>query len=91
VTASTTPCPASPEPAPAFFPNEPDFYAEVKKVAPAARSFPMWGPNGTVTFTGSTDGFGKALQSGGSFTDALGGIQSASVADMKKQGFTVAP
>lgn len=75
--------------APAFFPNQPDFYAQVKKVAPAARSFPMWGPNVTVTFTGYTDNFSKALQSGGSFTGALGAMQSASVADMKKLGFTV--
>jgi multiple sugar transport system substrate-binding protein len=75
--------------APAFFPNQPDFYAEVKKVAPSARSFPMWGPDVTVTFTGYTDAFSKALQSGGSFTAALGGLQSAAVADLKKLGFTV--
>ncbi|WP_308012203.1 ABC transporter substrate-binding protein [Actinacidiphila acidipaludis] len=75
--------------APAFFPNEPDFYAEVKKVAPAARSFPMWGPNVTVTFTGYTDAFSRALQSGGSFTGALGGMQTAAVADLEKLGFTV--
>jgi multiple sugar transport system substrate-binding protein len=49
----------------------------------------MWGPNVTVTFTGYTDGFSKALQSGGSFTGALTGIQNASVSDMKKLGFTV--
>lgn len=75
--------------APAFFPNQPDFYAQVKKVAPNARSFQMWGPNVTVTFTGYTDNFSKALQSGGSFTGALAAMQSASVADMKKLGFTV--
>ncbi|MFI0943528.1 ABC transporter substrate-binding protein [Streptomyces sp. NPDC021020] len=75
--------------APAFFPNQPDFYAEVKKVAPAARSFPMWGPDVTVTFTGYTDGFGKALQSGGDFGAALDAMQGATLADMKKLGFTV--
>lgn len=74
---------------PAFFPNQPDYYAQVKKVAPAARSFPMWGPDVTVTFTGYTDGFSRALQSGGSFAGALDAMQSASVADMKKLGFTV--
>jgi multiple sugar transport system substrate-binding protein len=74
---------------PAFFPNQPDFYDQVKKVAPAAHSFPMWGPNVTVTFTGYTDGFSKALQSGGSFTGALTTMQNDSVADMKKLGFTV--
>jgi multiple sugar transport system substrate-binding protein len=75
--------------APAFFPNQPDFYAEVKKVAPSARSFPMWGPDVNVTFTGYTDGFAKALQTGGSFTDALTAMQDATVADMKTLGFTV--
>jgi len=74
---------------PAFFPNQPDFYSKVEQVAGSARSFPMWGPNVTVTFTGYTDGFSKALQSGGSFSDALTTIQNQSVADMKKQGFTV--
>ncbi|HEY3479972.1 MAG TPA: sugar ABC transporter substrate-binding protein [Streptomyces sp.] len=74
---------------PAFFPNQPDYYDQVKKVAPAARSFPMWGPNVTVTFTGYTDNFSKALQSGGSFSGALDTVQNASVADMKKLGFTV--
>ncbi|SEG77308.1 carbohydrate ABC transporter substrate-binding protein, CUT1 family [Actinacidiphila yanglinensis] len=75
--------------APAFFPNQPDFYDRVAQVASGARSFPMWGPNVTVTFTGYTDAFSKALQSGGSFSGALTTIQRASVADMKKQGFTV--
>ncbi|MFJ4408756.1 ABC transporter substrate-binding protein [Streptomyces sp. NPDC088910] len=75
--------------APAFFPNQPDFYAQVKKVAPVARSFPMWGPDVTVTFTGYTDNFSKALQGGGSFKGALDAMQSATVADMKKLGFTV--
>ncbi|MEV6006619.1 sugar ABC transporter substrate-binding protein [Streptomyces sp. NPDC051976] len=74
---------------PAFFPNQPDYYDQVKKVAPDARSFPMWGPNVTVTFTGYTDNFSKALQSGGSFDGALDTVQNASVADMKKLGFTV--
>jgi multiple sugar transport system substrate-binding protein len=75
--------------APAFFPDQPDFYAEVKKAAPGARSFPMWGPDVTVTFTGYTDGFSRALQSGGSFDAALSSMQSAATADLKKQGFTV--
>jgi multiple sugar transport system substrate-binding protein len=75
--------------APAFFPDQPDFYTEVKKAAPGARSFPMWGPDVTVTFTGYTDGFSRALQSGGSFDAALSSMQSAATADLKKQGFTV--
>ncbi|MEV4759649.1 sugar ABC transporter substrate-binding protein [Micromonospora sp. NPDC049559] len=75
--------------APAFFPNQPDFNAIVKDVAPSARSFPIWGPNVTVTFRSYTDSFSQALQSGGSFDAALDTMQQATVADMKKLGFTL--
>jgi multiple sugar transport system substrate-binding protein len=75
--------------APAFFPNQPDFYNIVKQVAPSARSYSMWGPDVTVTFRGYTDEFSKALQSGGKFSAALDTIQGSTVADMKKLGFTV--
>ena len=75
--------------APPFFPNQPDFYDVVKQVAPSARSFSMWGPDVTVAFSSYTDSFGAALQSGGSFDGALDAIQNASVADMKKLGFTL--
>jgi multiple sugar transport system substrate-binding protein len=75
--------------APAFFPNQPDFYSIVKDVAPAARSYAIWGPNVTVTFKSYSDSFGKALQTGGSFGDALSTMQQATVADMTKLGFAV--
>jgi multiple sugar transport system substrate-binding protein len=75
--------------APAFFPNQPNFYSIVKQVAPSAKSFPMWGPDVTVTFSSYTDAFSKALQSGGSFDSALDTMQSATTADMKKLGFTL--
>jgi multiple sugar transport system substrate-binding protein len=74
---------------PAFIPNQPDFYNVVKTAAPSAKSYSIWGPDVTVTFRSYTDSFGKALQSGGSFSDALSTIQSSTVADMKKLGFTV--
>jgi multiple sugar transport system substrate-binding protein len=75
--------------APPFFPNQPDFYDVVKQVAPSARGFSIWGPDVTVAFSGYTDAFGAALQSGGSFGAALDTMQNASVADMKKLGFTL--
>ncbi|AHH94562.1 extracellular solute-binding protein [Kutzneria viridogrisea] len=74
---------------PAFFPDQANFYDLVKGVAPTARSFSMWGPNVTVTFSGYTDRFAAALQSGGSFGAALDAVQSSTVADMKKLGFAV--
>ncbi|WP_379616980.1 ABC transporter substrate-binding protein [Pseudonocardia sp. GCM10023141] len=75
--------------APAFFPNQPDFYEIVKQVAPGARSFSMWGPNVTVTFSGYTNAFGAALQDGTPFAAALDAMQDATLSDIKKLGFTV--
>lgn len=74
---------------PAFLPNQPEFYDVVKQVAPSARSFPMWGPNVTVTFATYTDSFGKAMQAGSPFAGALDAMQNATVADMRKLGFTL--
>lgn len=74
---------------PPFFPNQPDYYDLVKKAAPGAHAFSMWGPNVTVTFSSYTDSFGKALQNGTPFAAALDAMQTQTVADMKKQGFTV--
>jgi len=74
---------------PAFFPNQANYYDLVKQAAPNSRSFSIWGPNVTVTFSGYTDKFGAALQNNTSFATALDDIQNATVADMKKLGFTV--
>ncbi|WP_232666311.1 ABC transporter substrate-binding protein [Pseudonocardia sp. TRM90224] len=75
--------------APPFFPNQPEFYGIVKQVAPGARSFSMWGPNVTVTFSSYTNSFGAALQQGSPFAGALDTMQSATLADITKLGFTV--
>ncbi|GGT86312.1 MULTISPECIES: ABC transporter substrate-binding protein [Streptomyces] len=78
--------------APDFFANQPDFYARAaaiaKTTAPAA-----WGPNVNVAYTSFKDEFGKAakVKSKGGFADALTAMQAATVADLKKQGFEVAP
>ncbi|HEX4723677.1 MAG TPA: sugar ABC transporter substrate-binding protein [Pseudonocardiaceae bacterium] len=74
---------------PAFFPNQSDYYTQVKNVAAHARSFQIWGPDVTVTFSGYSDTFDSALQSGSSFGGALNTMQSTTVNDMKKLGFTV--
>jgi multiple sugar transport system substrate-binding protein len=75
--------------APPFFPNQANFYDLVKQSAPHARTFQIWGPDVTVTFASYTDSFDAALQSGSSFDNALTSMQNATVADMKKTGFTV--
>ncbi|MFJ8670098.1 ABC transporter substrate-binding protein [Streptomyces sp. NPDC093600] len=78
--------------APDFFANQPDFYARAasiaKTTAPAA-----WGPNVNVAYTFFKDEFGKAAKAKtkARFGDALTAMQAATVADLKKQGFEVAP
>ncbi|MFF1506853.1 ABC transporter substrate-binding protein [Streptomyces sp. NPDC058326] len=74
---------------PAFFPNQADFYTRAaemaKSTAPAA-----WGPNVNVAYTSFKDEFGKAAKARSGFDAALGKVQTATVADLAKQGFGVA-
>ncbi|QMU71386.1 ABC transporter substrate-binding protein [Streptacidiphilus sp. P02-A3a] len=74
---------------PAFFPNQPGFYALIKQIAPSARSFSMWGPDVTVTFAAYSDTFGAALQNGTPFTGALDSMQNSTTSDMKRLGFSL--
>jgi multiple sugar transport system substrate-binding protein len=75
---------------PEYFANQPDFYtraaAIAKTTAPAA-----WGPNVNVAYTTFKDAFGAAAKNRSDFTAALGTMQEKTVADLKKQGFEVAP
>ncbi|WP_370416361.1 ABC transporter substrate-binding protein [Streptomyces fradiae] len=75
---------------PAFFAGQTDFYtraAEIAKTtAPAA-----WGPNVNVAYTSFKDEFGKAAKARSGFDQALTAMRDATVADLKKQGFEVAP
>ncbi|WP_336322192.1 ABC transporter substrate-binding protein [Streptomyces lavendofoliae] len=75
---------------PAFFANQPDFYtraaAIARTTAPAA-----WGPNVNVAYTAFKDEFGKAAKAKSGFGTALTAMRNATVADLKKQGFEVAP
>ncbi|WP_309051614.1 extracellular solute-binding protein [Streptomyces sp.] len=78
--------------APDFFSNQPDFYtraAEIAKTtAPAA-----WGPNVNVAYTSFKDEFGKAAKARtrAAFGTALTSVRNTTVADLRKQGFEVAP
>jgi multiple sugar transport system substrate-binding protein len=74
---------------PPFLPDQPDYYGLIKQVAPSSRTFSMWGPDVTVTFSAYTDKFGAALQNNSAFGPALDDMQNATVADMKKLGLTV--
>jgi multiple sugar transport system substrate-binding protein len=73
---------------PAFFANQPDFYTQAKAIADTAAGF-TWGPNVNVTYDTYKDAFGKAITARSPFTGALNTMQSATVADMQKNGFKV--
>ncbi|MDT0323593.1 extracellular solute-binding protein [Streptomyces millisiae] len=74
---------------PAYFANQPDFYALAAEIAtgtaPAA-----WGPNVNVAYATFNDAFGQAAESRGDFAAALTTMQQATVEDMESHGFQVA-
>ncbi|MEV5886066.1 extracellular solute-binding protein [Streptomyces sp. NPDC052020] len=75
---------------PEYFSNQPDFYTKAAEIAettvPSA-----WGPNVNVAYTSFKDAFGAAAKNKSDFTAALDTMQDDTVADLKKQGFEVAP
>ncbi|HEX8629428.1 MAG TPA: extracellular solute-binding protein, partial [Catenuloplanes sp.] len=80
--------PALAEP-PAFLAEQKDFYPQAKQIADTASGF-VWGPNVNVAYDSYKDAFGKAITGKSPFSAALDTIQTTTVADMKKNGFTVA-
>ncbi|HEX8344746.1 MAG TPA: sugar ABC transporter substrate-binding protein [Actinoplanes sp.] len=74
---------------PAFFAEQKDFYPLAKTIAEGASGF-VWGPNVNVTYDTYMDAFAKAITAKKPFSGALDTMQAATVADMKKNGFTVA-
>jgi len=74
---------------PPFMSTQPDYYKLMADLATNVRGFDIWGPNANITFNAYSDAFGKAVQNKTSFTDALKTVQETSVADLKKQGYTV--
>jgi len=73
---------------PAYFSNQPGFWALGKKYAGQAATV-TWGPDVNVAYSEFTTAFGGAAASKGSFLSPLTAVQSAVVTDMKKNGFTV--
>jgi multiple sugar transport system substrate-binding protein len=74
--------------APAFFSNQPDFYQVAKTIAATAVGF-TFGPNVNVTYSAYKDAFSKAITDHSAFSGAVDQMQTATVDDMKKNGFTV--
>jgi multiple sugar transport system substrate-binding protein len=73
---------------PAFFSNQPDFYAVAKEIAATAVGF-TFGPNVNVTYSTYKDAFAKAITDRTAFPAAVDQMQTVTVDDMKKNGFTV--
>ncbi|MFC6017368.1 ABC transporter substrate-binding protein [Plantactinospora solaniradicis] len=74
---------------PDFFANQADFYPMAKQIAETAAGV-TWGPNVNVTYQVYQDEFAKAITARTPFSGAVEAMQSATVADMKKNGFTIA-
>jgi len=73
---------------PAFFAEQKDFYTSAKAIAETASGF-VWGPNVNVAYDTYKDAFGKAITAKTPFSGAVDTMQSATVADMQKNGFKV--
>src|SRR5215467_3667814 len=73
---------------PDFFSNQPDFYPLAKQIASTAVGV-TWGPDVNVTYATYKDAFAAAITNGTPFTGAVDRMQSDTVNDMKKNGFTV--
>ncbi|AVT30749.1 MULTISPECIES: ABC transporter substrate-binding protein [unclassified Plantactinospora] len=74
---------------PDFFAGQADFYPVAKQIADTAAGV-TWGPNVNVTYQAYQDEFAKAITARAPFSTAVEAMQAATVADMRKNGFTVA-
>ena len=74
--------------APAFFSNQADFYTLAQQIAGTAAGV-TWGPNVNVTYATYKDAFAKAITDKSTFGAAVETMQTATVADLKKNGFKV--
>ncbi|GAB2464997.1 ABC transporter substrate-binding protein [Streptomyces incanus] len=75
---------------PEYFSNQPDFYKDAAEIAQTTAPS-AWGPNVNVAYTTFKDAFGAAAKNKSDFVAAVDTMQQDTVADLKKQGFEVAP
>jgi multiple sugar transport system substrate-binding protein len=76
---------------PKFFENQPDYYTLAAEAAKITSPF-TYGPNVNVAYSSYNDAFAKAADSkkAAAFGEALDTMQTTTVDDLKKTGFTVA-
>jgi multiple sugar transport system substrate-binding protein len=75
--------------APAFFPDDPNFWKEIGDINATTKPF-TYGPNVNVAYSAFNDEFGKAVQTktAAAFTQAIEAMQKATADDLKSQGFS---
>ena len=69
-------------------PDQSDFFARAKEIAATSKSF-TWGPDVNLAYSVFNDSFSAAVDGKSSFSGALDAMQKATVADMKRSGFSV--
>lgn len=74
--------------APDFFSNQADFYLTAGQIAETAQGF-TFGPNVNVAYSAYKDSFAKAITAKTPFVAALEQVQTTTIEDMRKTGFTV--
>nr|MDT0661421.1 sugar ABC transporter substrate-binding protein [Micromonospora sp. DSM 115978] len=74
---------------PDFFAEQADFYTVAKEISDSAAGV-VWGPNVNVTYQAYQDAFAKAITDKAPFGPAVEAMQTATVDDMRKNGFTIA-
>lgn len=77
---------------PPFFATQKDFYTVAASVAKTVKPF-TYGPNVNVAYSSYNDEFGKATQAkkASAFLAAVTAMQTTTLADLKKSGFSIAP
>lgn len=73
---------------PSLVSGQADFYTVAAKVSSDTAKV-TWGPNVQLAFDAFSDDLQSALSSGKTYADALDKVQDSTVADLKKNGFTV--
>lgn len=74
---------------PDFFAEQTDFYATAQQISEGAAGV-VWGPNVNVTYEAYKDAFAKAITGKTPFGPAVEAMQTATVDDMRKNGFSIA-
>ncbi|MGO2751085.1 MAG: ABC transporter substrate-binding protein [Pseudoclavibacter sp.] len=71
---------------PTLLPEQTNFYETAAEIDDITANV-TWGPNVSVAYDSFNNAFSTAVNSGGSFSDALSSVQGAVTSDMEKSGY----